>query len=69
VEGVQAQHCLGAARRDGVGDPVGGVRADQAELARAVLAERVEEAAQRGLVVAGAAQTSRPLSWSTTTVR
>jgi hypothetical protein len=53
VEGVQAQHCLGAARRDGVGDPVGGVRADQAELARAVLAERVEEAVQRGLVMAG----------------
>jgi hypothetical protein len=53
MEGVQAQHCPGAARRDRVGDPGGGVGADQAELGRAVLAERVEEAVQRGLVMAG----------------
>jgi hypothetical protein len=53
VEGVQAQHGLGAARRDRVGDPVGGVGADQAELGRALGAERVEEAVQGGLVMAG----------------
>jgi hypothetical protein len=53
VEGVQAQHGLGAAAGERVGDPGGRIRADQAELGRAVLAERVEEAVQRGLVMAG----------------
>jgi hypothetical protein len=53
VEGVQAQHGLGATLGDRVGDPGGRIRADQAELGRALLAERVEEAVQGGLVMAG----------------
>jgi hypothetical protein len=50
-------------------DPGGGVGADQLDLLAARPAEGVEEAAKRRLVVAGAAHTGRPVSWSTTAVR
>jgi hypothetical protein len=67
VEGVQAQHGLGATAGDRVGDPGGRIRADRLELARALLAEASKKRPSVAWSWPGAAQTSRPLSWSTTT--
>jgi len=69
VEGISAADRVDALLGDHGADSVRAVRGHVGDRRAAVLAESVEEQLQGGLVAAGAAHTSRPLSWSTTTVR
>ena len=69
MERVSAAHRVRAAFGHNGGDPRGPVRGNMRDLGRAFRPERVEEAAQGGLVLPGVAQTKRPLSWSTITVK
>ena len=69
VERVGAQGGVGTAFTNHGRDPFGSVGRNQLDQVRPLFTEQVEEASRVALSRPTAAHTSRPLSWSTTTVK
>jgi hypothetical protein len=69
LEAVDAERGVLGPLGDDVTDPLGAVGRDEGDIGAALTPEQDEEPVQNLLVTADPAQTRRPESWSTTTVK